>query len=160
MTRVYGWGPTHERVTEYVPHGHWMTTTFLAALRSTGLLAPLVVDGAMNGEIFRAWVEQHLAPQLKPGDIVVLDNLTSHRVKGVAEAIRKVGAEVVYLPPYSPRLNPIEECFAQVKQEIRKRAPRTKAACDQLCGDAIDWVSPEQCLNYIHHAGYGDKNEN
>lgn len=160
MTRLYGWGPTNRRVVEPVPHGHWMTTTFLAGLRSTGLVAPLVVDGAMTGEIFRAWVEQHLVPTLSPGDLVVMDNLSSHKVAGVAEAIRAVGAEAVYLPPYSPRLNPIEHVFAKTKNELRKRKPRTKSECDRLCGESLDWFTAGECRNYIRHAGYGPQERN
>lgn len=154
MTRSYGWGPTAERVLERVPHGHWMTTTFLGALRSTGLVAPLVVDGAINGDIFRAYVEQQLVKVLRPGDIVVMDNLSSHKIAGVREAIHAAGAEVLYLPPYSPDLNPIEQVFAKTKGEIRKRQPRTKAECDQLCGECLDWFTPEECRNYFRHAGY------
>ena len=108
MTRVYGWGPTDERLVRANPFGHWMTTTFVGALRSTGLVAPMVVNGPINGDVFRAYVEQQLVRVLKPGDIVVMDNLSSHKVKGVAEAIRGAGAELLYLPPYSPDLNPIE----------------------------------------------------
>jgi transposase len=156
-TRPWGWGPRGQRLVEYAPHGHWMTTTFLAAMRSTGLFAPLVIDGAINGAIFRAYVEQHLAPQLRTGDIVLMDNLPSHKVKGVAEAIRAVGAELAFLPPYSPDLNPIEMVFAEAKGEIRKRAPRTKPECDSLCGDTLDWFSESECLNYFRHAGYGQK---
>lgn len=154
MTRLYGWCPTGHRVREYVPHGHWMTTTFLCAMRSTGLITPLVIDGSINGAIFRAWVEQELAPVLRPGDIVVMDNLPSHKVKGVAEAIRAVDASVLYLPPYSPDRNPIENAFSKTKQEMRKRQPRTKADCDKLCGECLDWFSPAECRNYIRHAGY------
>jgi transposase len=154
MTRLYGWGPTDERLIERVPHGHGKTTTFLAALRSTGLTAPLVVDGAINGELFLAWVEQHLVRVLGPGDIVVMDNLGSHKVAGVAEAMEAVGAFVMYLPPYSPDLNPIEQVFSKVKGEMRKRQPRTKAACDALCGESLDWFSPTECENYLRHAGY------
>lgn len=155
MTRLYGWAPTATRLIEFVPCGHWMTTTFLGALRSTGLVAPLVIDGAVNGDLFRAYVEQQLVTALKPGDIVVMDNLSSHKVAGVREAIEGVGATLVYLPPYSPDLNPIELAFAKIKQEIRKRAPRTKAACDALCGECLDWFPAEECRNYIRHAGYG-----
>jgi len=154
MTRLYGWGPIDRRLREYVPHGHWMTTTFLCAMRSTGLIAPLVIDGAINGALFRAWVEQELVPVLRPGDIVVLDNLPSHKVTGVAEAIRAVDAFVLYLPPYSPDRNPIENVFSKTKQEIRKRQPRTKAECDALCGESLDWFSPAECRNYFRHAGY------
>jgi transposase len=154
MTRVYGWGPTDERLIEYVPHGHWQTTTFLAALRSTGLSVPLVVDGAIDGPIFLAWVEQQLVPTLGPGDIVVMDNLGVHKVAGVAAAIRGVDACVLYLPPYSPDLNPIENVFAKVKGTLRKRQPRTKAECDALCGESLDWFEPTECENYLRHAGY------
>lgn len=160
MTPIYGWGPTHERVVEPVPHGHWKTITFVGALRSTGLFAPLVVDGAMNGELFVAYVRQHLVRILQPGDIVVMDNLPSHKVAGVADAIRQVGAELVYLPPYSPDLNPIEQVFAKAKTEIRKRKPRTVADTETLCGDALDWFSNTDCQNYIRHAGYGPQVSN
>lgn len=134
-----------------------MTTTFLAAMRSTGLFAPLVIDGAVNGEIFREYVRQHLAPQLKSGDIVLMDNLSSHKVSGVAEAIRSAGAELVYLPPYSPDKNPIEMVFSKFKNEIRKQAPRTKAECDRLCGESLDWFTEVECDNYIRHAGYAQQ---
>jgi transposase len=160
LTRTSGWGPSAERLVERVPHGHWLTTTYVAALRSTGLFCPLVVDGAMTGDIFRAWVEQHLAPTLRPGDLVVLDNLSSHKVAGVAAAIRGAGAEVVYLPPYHPRLNPIEQVFSKVKNEIRKRTPRTKPECDRLCGESLDWFPPDECRNYLRHAGYGPQEVN
>ena len=154
MTRLYGRGPTSERVVEYVPHGHWLTTTFVAALRTTGLAAPMVVDGAINGDVFRAYVEQVLVPTLKPGDVVVLDNLSSHKVAGVGKAIRAAGADVLYLPPYSPDLNPIEQTFSKFKAEFRKRKPRTKAECDALCGECLDWFPAAECRNYIRHAGY------
>lgn len=134
-----------------------MTTTFLTAMRSTGLFAPLVIDGALNGEIFRGYVEQHLAPQLKSGDIVLMDNLSSHKVSGVAQAIRSVGAELVFLPPYSPDKNPIEMVFSKAKSEIRKREPRTKEDCDKLCGESLEWFTEHECLNYIRHAGYGPR---
>ena len=155
MTRLYGWGPTNQRLVEAVPCGHWMTTTFLGGLRSTGLVAPLVIDGAVNGELFRAWVQQQLVRELRPGDIVVMDNLSSHKVAGVREAIERVGATLVYLPPYSPDLNPIEMVFSKIKNEIRKRAPRTKPECDVLCGECLDWFDERECRNYIQHAGYG-----
>ena len=157
MTRLWGWGPRGERLVEYLPHGHWKTTTFLAAMRSTGPFAPLVLDGAMNGDIFRGYVRQHLAPRLRSGDIVVMDNLSCHKVKGVAEAIRSVGAELLYLPPYSPDLNPIEMVFSKAKNEMRKQAPRTKAECDRLCGECLDWFTEAECCNYIRHAGYAPR---
>lgn len=132
-----------------------MTTTFLGALRSTGLLAPLVINGALNGELFRAYVEQHLVRVLKPGDIVVMDNLSSHKVAGVREAIEGAGARLVYLPPYSPDLNPIEQVFSKIKHEIRMQKPRTQADCDRLCGETLDWFGEPECRNYLRHAGYG-----
>ena len=124
MTRLWGWRPCGERVLDYTPYGHWMTTTYLAAMRSTGLFAPLVIDGARNSEIFRSYVQPHLALQLKAGDLVLMDNLPSHQVSGVAEAIRSVGVKLVYLPPYSPDKNPIEIVLSKVKNEIRKQAPQ------------------------------------
>ena len=154
MTPIYGWGPTHQRVVEPVPHGHWMTITFVGALRSTGLFAPLVVDGAMNGELFVAYVRQHLVRTLKPGDIVVMDNLPSHKVAGVAEAIRGVGAELVYLPPYSPDLNPIEQVFAKLKHFLRKAAERTAPATWRRIGTLLDDFSPDECANYFVNSGY------
>jgi len=157
MTPGYGWGPTHRRVVDAVPHGHWKTITFVAALRTTGLFAPVVVDGAMNGDLFRAYVEQHLAPALRPGDIVVMDNLPSHKVAGVAAAMERSGATLAYLPPYSPDLNPIEQVFAKAKAEIRRQKPRTIAGTEQLCGESLDWFPANECQNYIRHAGYGSQ---
>ena len=154
MTRRYGWGPTGQRGLASVPHGHWMTTPFVGALRSTGRFAPVVVNGAITGDIFRAAVEQQVVNVLHPGDIVVTDNLSSHKVSGVRHAIRAVGAEVLYLPPYSPGLNPIENLVPKAKGEIRRRQPRTKTACDERCGECADWFTPEECHNYIRHAGY------
>lgn len=132
-----------------------MTTTFLGAFRSTGLVAPPVIDGAVNGELFRGYVGPHLARELGAGDIVVMDNLSSHEVAGVREAIEGVGAWLVYPPPYSPDWNPIGQVFAKVKHEIRTRAPRTKAECDRLCGECLDWFPAAECRNDIRHAGYG-----
>ena len=154
MTRRYGRAPRGQRLVDAVPHGHWKTTTFVGALRADGLTAPMVIDGAMNGDLFVAYVRQVLVPTLRTGDIVLMDNLPSHKVSGVAEAIRSAGAELVYLPPYSPDKNPIENVFAKVKGEIRKRAPRTKPECDRLCGEALDWFTESECYNYIRHAGY------
>jgi transposase len=155
MTPAYGWGPTSERVVEAVPAGHWKTTTFVAALRASGLVAPMVVDGAITGDLFVAYVEQVLVKELRAGDLVVMDNLACHKVAKVAPAVEKAGAKVVYLPAYSPDLNPIEQVFAKTKGEIRKRKPRTVADTETLCGDALDWFPPDECRNYIRHAGYG-----
>jgi transposase len=134
--------------------GHWKTSTFVAGLRTSGLTAPLVVDGAINGDIFRAYVEQVLAPTLIPGDIVVLDNLGSHKVAGVREAIEARSASLVYLPPYSPDLNPIEQAFAKLKALLRKIAARTVAALWDALGDILDRFTPQECANYLANAGY------
>ena len=122
MTRRYGRCPASERLVAPVPHGHWLSTTFVAGLRSSGLTAPLVLDGPMTGAAFLAYVDQILAPTLVPGDVVVLDNLAAHKVEGVAQAIRAVGASILYLPPYSPDLNPIEQVFAKLKALLRRAA--------------------------------------
>ena len=154
MTRLYGWGPTEQRVIDLVPHGHWQSTTFVAALRLDGLFAPMVVDGALNGELFLKYVQQELAPQMRPGDILVMDNLPTHKIKGVAAVLAEREASVVFLPPYSPDLNPIEQVFSQVKSQLRRRRLRT---CDELWnafGDSLDWVSTDQARNYFRHAGY------
>jgi transposase len=154
MTRLYGRAPVGERLVEAVPHGHWMTTTYLAGLRSDGLIAPLVVDGALSGELFRAYVEQHLARQLKVGDIVIMDNLACHKVAGVRAAIEAAGAFVVYLPPYSPDYNPIEQVFAKVKARLRARKERTQAGLDEYLGAVVDEFPADECLRYLRHCGY------
>ncbi len=154
MTRRYGWGARGERLVDTAPHGHWRTTTFVAGLRSTGILAPLVLDGPMTGEVFRAYAEQMLAPALLAGDVVVMDNLPAHKVAGVQKAIRAVGATVLYLPPYSPDLNPIEQLFAKLKALLRKAAARTKDALWDTIGQALDTFSEAECRNYLTNAGY------
>lgn len=157
MARRRGRAPRGERLVAAVPHGHWKTTTFVAGLRRDRLTAPLVVDGPMNGAIFRAYVEQFLAPTLKPGDIVVMDNLAAHKVKGVRQAIEAKGATVLYLPPYSPDLNPIEQLFAKLKALLRKAAERSIDALWQTIGRLLDRFSPQECRNYFTNAGY-DRN--
>jgi transposase len=154
MTRRYGRSPRGERVIGRVPHGHWQTTTFLAGLRHDRIVAPLVLDGPIDGVAFRAWVEQFLAPTLKLGDIVVADNLGSHKVAGVREAINACGASMLFLPSYSPDLNPIEPLFAKLKALIRRLAPRSREALFEAIGYAINQVSPAECANYLAHAGY------
>lgn len=154
MTRRYGRAPRGQRLIAAVPHGHWKTSTFVAGLRSSGLTAPLVVDGAINGDIFRAYVEQQLAPTLSPGDIVILDNLASHKVAGVRDAIEACGANLVYLPPYSPDLNPIEQAFAKLKALLRKIAARTVPALWHALGDVLACFTPRECANYLANAGY------
>jgi transposase len=137
-----------------VPHGHWKSTTFVGGLTSRGLIAPYVTDGAMNGAIFKAWVEQMLAPALEPGDIVVMDNLPAHKVAGVREAIEARGAELRYLPPYSPDLNPIEQAFAKLKALPRHAAERTLDGLWTAIGRLLDLFSPTECANYLANSGY------
>ena len=130
MTRRYGWGPSHERVDYAAPFGHWKTTTFVAAFRLGGLFAPMVVDGALNGALFLKYVRQELVPHLRSGDILVMDNLQTHKVKGVAEAVRERDARVLYLPPYSPGFHPIERVFSKIESELRRRELRSIAALE------------------------------
>ncbi|GAC1635419.1 MAG: hypothetical protein NVS9B10_31320 [Nevskia sp.] len=138
-----------------MPHGHWKTTTFLAGLRQDRLIAPLVVDGPMDGVTFLAYVRDFLCPTLKPGDIVIADNLGSHKVAGVREAIEAAGAQLRYLPPYSPDLNPIEKLFAKLKTLLRKAALRTVEALWAHIGALMDAFSPDECSNYFASCGYG-----
>jgi transposase len=154
MTRRYGRGPSDRRLVAAVPHGHWRTTTFVAGRRQTGIVTPLVLDGPMTGPAFRAYVEQFLAPALEPGDVVVLDNLAAHRVDGVRQAIKAAGASILYLPPYSPDLNPIEQLFTKLKSLLRKAAARTKAELWSTIGRLLDACPPAECANYLNHCGY------
>ena len=154
MTRLRGWGPRGERLVDAAPHGHWRTTTFLAGLRASGIIAPFVLDGPITGDVFRAYVEQMLAPALRPGDVVVMDNLAAHKVAGVTQAIRAVGASVMYLPPYSPDLNPIEQVFAKLKALLRKAEARTRDTLWDTIGALLDAFAPAECQNYITNSGY------
>jgi transposase len=154
MTRSCGRAPKGERLIADMPHGHWKTTTFVAALSLRGLDAPLVIDGAMNGDLFVAYVKQILVPTLRVGQIVVMDNLSCHKRAGVREAIEAAGCRVLYLPPYSPDLNPIELAFAKLKALLRREENRTVAALQDYLGRVLDAFSPEECLNYMRHAGY------
>jgi transposase len=154
MTRLYGRAAQGQRLVDAVPHGHWKTTTFLAALRWTGLTAPMVIDGAINGDLFCAYVEKVLVPQLRPGDIVVLDNLSSHKRLEARQAIEAAGARMVFLPPYSPDFNPIENAFAKLKRLVRSAGKRTVEALWSFLGQAIDAFTPSECLNYFRHCGY------
>ena len=158
MARRHGRARRGQRLVAAVPHGHWKTTTFLAALRHDGLTAPCVFDGAINGERFCAWVEQALAPTLAQGDLVIMDNLGAHKVQGVREAIEGRGAQLLYLPPYSPDLNPIEQVFAKLKALLRTAATRTVDALWHAIGQALDAFSPTECARYLAHAGYGPSN--
>lgn len=155
MTRRYGRAQTGKRCVARVPHGHWKTSTFVAGLRHDGLSAPMVADGPMDGPLFLAYVREFLCPTLKPGDIVIADNLSSHKVAGVRDAIEATGAQLMYLPPYSPDFNPIEQLFAKLKALLRKAAVRTVDALWETIGKLLDTVSPEECRNYFHASGYG-----
>ncbi len=154
MTRRYGRVLGGQRLVAFVPHGHWKTTTFVAALREDGITAPCVFDGPINGKRFLAWVRQALAPTLRPGDIVIMDNLSSHKVAGVQEAIEAAGASVRYLPPYSPDFNPIEQVFAKLKEILRKIAARTVDTLHEAIARALDQFLPQECRNYLANSGY------
>jgi len=154
MTRPRGRAPKGTRLVAKVPHGHWKTITFLAALRTSGLTAPLVIDGAVNGELFLAYVRQQLLPTLRTGDIVIMDNLTSHKKAGVRTAIESVGATVLYLPPYSPDLNPIENAFSKFKWLLKSSAERTVTSLWNRCGELLDKITATDSINYFRHCGY------
>jgi transposase len=154
MARLYGRALRGERCRSGVPHGHWKTTTFTAGLRLTGFTAPMVLDGPMRGEVFRAWTEQFLAPTLSAGDVVIMDNLPAHKVTGVREAIEQAGARLLYLPPYSPDFNPIENAFAKLKALLRKAAARTIDELWTTIGQSLLAFSPAECANYFKAAGY------
>jgi transposase len=154
MTRPRGRSLRGTRLVAKVPHGHWKTTTFLAALRTSGLTAPLVIDGAINGELFLAYVRQQLVPTLRPHDIVIMDNLSSHKKAGVREAIEAAGAQLAYLPPYSPDLNPIEQAFSKFKWLLKSAQNRTVDTLWTTCGKLLDEFSETECRNYFRHSGY------
>ena len=154
MARLYGWAPRGERLIDKVPHGHWQTATFLAALRSDRIDAPCLFDGRINGERFRAYVEQVLVPTLKAGDVVILDNLGSHKGKAVRKAIRHVGARLVFLPKYSPDLNPIEQVFAKVKNPAAKSGSPNYEAISAAFGEILKRFPASECAAYLRNAGY------
>ena len=154
MTPRYGRAVKGQRLIAHAPHGHWQTTTFLAALCHERIAAPAVFNGPINGETFLAWVLQFLVPRLRPGDIVMMDNLSSHKVAGVREAIEAAGAVLRYLPPYSPDFNPIEQLFAKLKTLLRKAAARTIEALWNAIGHLLAAFSPAECANYFTDAGY------
>lgn len=154
MTRVHGRAKKGARLSPPIPHGHWKTTTFIGALQCDRLTAPMVVDGAVNGDFFRAYVEQILIPTLKPGDIVVMDNLQSHKVEGVRAATEAAGAELRFLPPYSPDLNPIEQAFAKLKTLLRKAEARTVGALWNAIGQMVDRITAQDCRNLFKNCGY------
>jgi transposase len=154
MARRYGRGSRGARVEASLPHGQWKTTTFVAGLRRDGIIAPFVISRAMNGDIFRTYVERVLAPQLRPGDIVVMDNLAAHKVQGVREAIGAHGAKLFFLPAYSPDLNPIEQLFAKLKALLRSAAARNVEALWDAIGQALRRFTPAECANYLVNSGY------
>jgi transposase len=154
MARLRGWAPKGERCRAAIPHGHWKTITFIGGLTLGGFIAPMLLDGPMDGECFLAWVEQMLAPTLRPGHLVVMDNLPAHKVAGVKEAIEARGAKLLYLPPYSPDFNPIENAFAKFKAHVRKAAARTFEALETAAANALLEFDPGECVNFFAHAGY------
>jgi transposase len=154
MARRYGRAPRGERLVAKVPWGHWKTTTFVAALRWDRITAPAVFDGPMDGDCFLAYVQQVLAPTLEQGDIVVMDNLASHKVAGIKEAIEARGACLRYLPPYSPDFNPIEQAIAKFKSHLRKEAAQTLEALIEAIATTLNLFTPQQCANFFTNAGY------
>jgi len=154
MTPIRGWAPRGQKLVARAPFGHWRTLTFLAALRHDRIDAPCVLDGPINGLSFTAWVEQFLVPTLAPGDIVIMDNLGSHKGAAVRQAIRSAGAKLLFLPPYSPDLNPIEQVFAKLKLLLRKAAERSVDATWQRIGTLLDAFPPQECANYFRNSGY------
>jgi transposase len=154
MTRTRGWCASGRRLIGKVPYGHWKTSTFVAALRCDGVHAPCLLDGPINARSFLIWVEQSLVPTLRPGDIVVMDNLSSHKGPAVRRAIRAARAKLIFLPRYSPDLNPIEQLFAKLKTLLRKANARTAAQIEKVLGKLLDDLTPEECANYVHHVGY------
>ena len=154
MAPLRGWAPRGRRLDAKVPYGHWRTMTFLAALRYDRIDAPCVLDQPINGQSFAQYVEQFLLPTLSPGDIVIMDNLGSHKRPAVRKAIRAAGAKLLFLPPYSPDLNPIEQVFAKLKHLMRKAAERTTEATWKRIGSLLDAFSPQECQNYLVNSGY------
>jgi transposase len=154
MIKMYGRSKSGTRLLAYAPHGHRKTLTFIGALRNDGIVAPCVFDQPINGVSFLVWVKESLVPALKPRDLVIMDNLSSHKVEGVRNAIKETGAKVLYLPPYSPDLNPIEQVFAKVKSLLRKAEKRTIDEVTNHIGALIETIKPDECLNYFKNSGY------
>jgi transposase len=154
MSPLRGWGPRGARLPGAAPFGHWNTSTFIAALRCDRIDAPWVFDGPVNGDVFRTYVEKVLVPTLSPGDVVVMDNLASHKGVAVRRAIRKAGAHLLFLPPYSPDLNPIGQAFAKLKHWLRNARTRSRDTLCRAVGAVLDRISPEECANYLKNAGY------
>jgi transposase len=154
MARLYGRSPRGKRCVAPIPHGHWQTTTFVGALRASGMTAPMVLDGAMDGAAFELYVREMLVPTLSSGDIVVMDNLPAHKPARIRAAIEATGARLEYLPPYSPDLNPIEMAFAKLKAALRKAAARSLEALWTAIADALTTFTPQHCVNFFAAAGY------
>ena len=155
LVKASGWAPVGKRLVDHVPFGHWNTQTFIAGLSHDGLIAPWVLDGAMNGPSFEKYVEHRLAPALRPGQIVIADNLSSHKSQRVQVLLNAQGNALIFLPPYSPDLNPIEMAFSKLKTLLRKGAARTYEALWKLVGSVCDLFPPTECQNYFKAAGYG-----
>ena len=153
MAPLRGWGPRGKRIRAFAPHGHWRTLTFLGALRHDRMTAPFVLDGPIDGESFRAYIEQLLVPTLEPGDIVIMDNLGSHKSAEVSKMIRAAGAKLHYLPPYSPDLNPIEQAFSKIKHWMRMAQKRTVDDTWRHLGSLVLSIQPEECSNYFRNSG-------
>jgi len=154
MARLRGRCRKGERLFASIPHGHWRTTTFVAGLRLGGLGAPMLLDGAINGDAFLAYVEHVLVPDLQPGDVVIMDNLSVHKGAAIRQAILAAGAELRFLPPYSPDFNPIEQAFAKLKALLRKAAERTREALWTTVAETLDAFTPDECANYFTNSGY------
>jgi len=154
MARLYGWAPVGERCRDSAPFGHWKTMTFIAGLRLTGMTAPWVLDGPMDGDAFRTYIRHVLAPTLKRGDVVVLDNLPAHKVAGIREVIVERRAQIFYLPPYSPDMNPIEMAFSKLKALLRQEPARTVDALIERIGNMLPRFRPSECANFFEIAGY------
>ena len=155
MARLRGWAPKGQRCRAAIPHGHWKTVTFVGGLTLAGFIAPMLLDGPIDGESFRAWCEQMLGPLLRPGHIVIMDNLAAHKVAGIRLAIEACGATLLYLPPYSPDFNPIENAFAKLKAHVRKLAARTIDALQTAAAQALLTFKPIECANFFAHLRYG-----
>lgn len=154
MARLYGRSKRGERCRAAIPHGHWKTTTLVAGLSTDGIVAPMILDGALDGEMFSAYVKTLLVPCLMPGDIVIMDNLPAHKVSSARQAIEATGAALIFLPPYSPDFNPIEKAINQIKADLKRAAARTKKQLDEAIAKAIDLVTPENARNYFASCGY------
>jgi transposase len=154
LVRTHGWGRKGQRLIGRAPHGHWLTQTFVAGLTHDGILAPMLLPRPMTGDLFKQWLEEWLIPEMQPGSIVVLDNLAAHKVAGVRQCLEAAGMGLLYLPPYSPDLNPIELAFAKIKRALRRMAPRSFSAICEALRTILNTLKPAECANYLQHAGY------